>query len=132
MEDRLSLLREQAESPRRSASIPCSVPREKRDLADDLLPLWELEQEYRRILLRSRVESARIEHLILKIPSPLQKKLLRARYIDGLSWYEIGNLLSLSESTVFALHKKALAALEADFSDQSTELPISARVTHEI
>ena len=132
MEERLLLLREQAESPRRSISLPCPSPGEKRDLADELLPVWELEQEYRRVLLRSRVESARIEHLILRIASPRQKKLLRARYIDGLSWVEIGQLLSLSESSVFALHKKALAALETNLSDQSAEFPIGAGMAHEI
>ena len=111
LEERLVRLREQTEavpSPLFS-EVPGSGAR--RDLADDIAALTELEQSYRHTLIRARVRCARIEHMILSLPSLRQQRLLRARYVDGLSWAEIEDRLSLSRSSVFEAHKKAISCL---------------------
>ncbi len=126
LEERLICLREQTEtvSSPSVAERPGGGPR--RDLADDIAALTELETSYRHTLIKARVRCARIEHMILSLPSLRQQRLLRARYVDGLSWAEIEDRLALSRSTVFDVHKKAISCLNEryGFDGQTGETPL--------
>ena len=72
---------------------------------------WE-EARVRRALLRDRLQAAKTERAVYSLPSPRRRRLLEARYLQGMSWQEIAGLFSLSESTLYALHRAALKELE--------------------
>ena len=50
----------------------------------------------------------------MSLPSPRLRQLLALRYFQGLSWREMTDCLALSESSLYQLHRKALALLEED------------------
>lgn len=52
--------------------------------------------------------------LIERMPDERFKALLTLRYINGLSWEEVGYGLHYERTQVFALHKAAIAAAEAE------------------
>lgn len=112
LEERLAALREQSVSLRSPAYFALPGKKEPRDLADELACLMELEQSYRRAILKAEVRCAKIEHLILSLSSPRQKQILRARYIEGLSWDEVCGRFLISESLTYSLHKKAISELD--------------------
>ncbi len=72
----------------------------------------EEEARVRRALLRDRLQAAKTERAVYSLPSPRRRRLLEARYLQGMSWQEIAGLFSLSESTLYALHRAALKELE--------------------
>ena len=117
LEQRLSELREQLESVR--SPVCSAMPRSKSesDLSELLSPLLDLERSYRQAVLKARVRCARIEHLILQLSSPRQKQILRARYVDGLSWDEVSGRFLISESVTYSLHKKAISELELRYGE---------------
>ena len=112
MEERLKALREQSRSLRSLHFSGMPGKKDPRDLADELACLFELEESYSRAILKARVRCAQIEQLILSLPSPRQKQILRARYIDGLSWDEVCGRFLISESLTYSLHKKAISELD--------------------
>lgn len=125
LEQRLAKLEEQSvslHSPLYSA-LPKSAG--THDISDILQEIDELEQTYRLSLLKARVQCARIEHLILSLSSPRQKQVLRARYIDGLSWGEVSQSFMISESILYSIHKKAISELSLRYgcllSDSASE-----------
>ncbi len=72
----------------------------------------EEEAPVRRALFRDRLLVLRIERAVYALPSPRLRRLLEARYLEGMSWLEVSAVLRISESTMYALHRKALAELE--------------------
>lgn len=65
-----------------------------------------------------------VESLIAKL-EPLEKFLhisvLRQKYLGGLRWNEIADVLELSERRVFQLHKEAIKILEALEKENPTD-----------
>ena len=117
LEERLARLREQSFSPRSPVLSGMPGKKETRDLSDEVACLMELEQSYRRAILKARVRCARIEHVILTLSSPRQKQILRVRYIDGLSWDEVSSRFLISESLTYSLHKKAISELDLRYGE---------------
>ncbi|MBO4837993.1 MAG: sigma-70 family RNA polymerase sigma factor [Lachnospiraceae bacterium] len=70
------------------------------------------EAPVRRALFRDRLLVLRIERAVYSLSSPRRRRLLEARYLEGMSWLEVAAVLHVSESTVYALHRKALKELE--------------------
>ena len=66
----------------------------------------------RRRILKARLDCLRAEGAIASLPSPRLRRLLSLRYLEGLSWREMTDHLALSESSLYQLHRKALALLE--------------------
>ena len=112
MEDRLTALRDHVFSLQSPAYSGLPGKKAPRDPAEDLACLFDLEQSYRHSILEARIRCARIEHLILSLSSPREKQILRARYLDGLSWDEVCGRFLISESLTYSLHKKAISELD--------------------
>ncbi len=70
------------------------------------------EASLRRMLLRDRLRVLKTEQAVLSLRSPLRRRLVEARYLEGMSWQEIAGLFSVSERSLFLQHRKALAELE--------------------
>ena len=119
LEERLAALREQSTSLRSLSYTGLPGRKDVRDLSDVLGCLSELEQSYRQAILKARVRCAKIEHMILTLSSPRQQQILRARYIDGLSWEEVQSRFLISESVSYSLHKKAISELDLRYGDKS-------------
>ena len=117
LEERLAALREQTLSLRSQHFSGLPGKKEPRDLSDELACLFELEQSYRKAILKARVRCAKIEHMILTLSSPRQQQILRARYIDGLSWDDVCSRFLISESLTYSLHKKAISELDLRYGD---------------
>ncbi|MBQ7146641.1 MAG: sigma-70 family RNA polymerase sigma factor [Lachnospiraceae bacterium] len=66
----------------------------------------------RRRILKARLDCLKTEKAIASLPSPRLRRILSLRYLEGLSWREMTDPLALSESSLYQLHRKALAMLE--------------------
>lgn len=63
--------------------------------------------------LARRLQDAklRVERTIEKLPSA-QRRVMRARYIEGKCWLDISLETSMSEQRLYELHKKALSNIK--------------------
>lgn len=80
-------------------------------MADVIAKHLELLDKYRDLLFRSKAEQIRIEEAIEGL-KPIEKTLLRYRYLDGLKWEKICVLLNYSWRQTHRLHADALKSLE--------------------
>ena len=73
-----------------------------------LVTLADYHQEMKRKNLEAlhRVELA--EELTMSLQNPLERRLIRARYLHGRKWEEIRRELYLSETHVHRLHRQAM------------------------
>ena len=68
----------------------------------------ELDIEIEEYAARAR----RVEQFIRRVEHPVQRELLRYRYLNGWSWQEVAQRMHLSVSRVMALHGAALRTLD--------------------
>lgn len=71
----------------------------------------------RQDLEQLRQQSRQTERLLAALPDVRQRTVLTLRYLDGLSWREIGDFFEdtgepLSERQLYRIHREALAAAE--------------------
>ena len=69
----------------------------------------------RRRLLRARLDCLKAQQAIASLPSPRLRLILSLRYLEGLSWREMTDHFSLSESSLYQLHRMALELLEKSY-----------------
>lgn len=63
-----------------------------------------------------------IKECIASVPDPVQRELLKLRYIDFLSWEKIADEMMYSYRNLFHIKKKALGAYQAAFeADQEAK-----------
>ena len=81
-------------------------------LEDTMLAITEEEDRIKtRIADLSELER-KILDVIHQIPNALQRSVLLMRYIQGLRWMEIARKLYVCKTTVYALHREGLKAVE--------------------
>ena len=81
-------------------------------LEDTMLAITEEESRIKtRIADLSELER-KILDVIHQIPNALQRSVLLMRYIQGLRWMEIARKLYVCKTTVYALHREGLKAVE--------------------
>ena len=71
-----------------------------------------LERELSALRKRVSAEFGYLHNRLERL-SPPQRRLLRLRYCKGRSWRQVARAMRFSESYVYFLHRRALAALEA-------------------
>lgn len=75
---------------------------------ESLQPLLEL---YRKKLDALVERQVRIEQAIDSL-EPVERDLLRYRYIDGMEWHQVANKIHYSQQQTYRLHEKALKKLK--------------------
>ena len=73
--------------------------------------LFELREQYFDAIARLHRRAAEIEMTIELLHDPLQRRILRMRYIDGRSWTSIAHRANISESYALQVHGFALYAI---------------------
>ena len=73
--------------------------------------LFELREKYHENVARLYRRAGEIETAIELLNDPLQRRILRMRYIDGSSWVAIAHRANISESYALQVHGFALHAI---------------------
>lgn len=82
---------------------------EQERLADKVI---DLRRKYLEVQAALIEEQLAIEVAIESL-EPIQRILLRYRYIDGMTWARIGRKMGYGDAQVFRIHTEALQALES-------------------
>ncbi len=78
------------------------------DIEDKIIKLIELRDIYNDKWDKLIDERKRIEQAIEKLQDPIQRALMRYKYIDGLTWEEVCVKLSYSWRQTHRMHSRAL------------------------
>lgn len=116
IEEEIENLKCRATSPRQSiiSDMPKGSPIENDKMAALMIKFEELEKKYNELLQDLLNKQHEVETLIESL-DPLERDLIRYRYVDGLSWAEIQTKLDLSRRTSYRIHAKALENLQRKY-----------------
>ena len=100
-------------SPRTSvlSDIPKGPPSQDDQMAMNLIKLEKLREKYQFTLDELCDRQLQIEELIENL-EPLEKELIRYRYIDGMKWKDVFDKLGYSQKQTFRIHNKIIEKLE--------------------
>ena len=82
------------------------------DNADKILKLVELKKEYERRNDNIADKQIKIEAVLNHLDDPVERAVLRSRYIDNMSWSRVSDEIRYSMSRMFDIHKSALKNFE--------------------
>lgn len=71
--------------------------------------LEKLYQESEAALIQAQID---IEQMIMELESPIERQVLRYRYLDGMKWEKISVKMNYSESHIHRFYSRALRKLE--------------------
>ena len=113
IEEEIHILRSRAMSPRQPiiSDMPKGSPIENDAMAALMVKFEELEEKYK-VLLNDLLDKQRDIESIIESLDPLERELIRYRYIDGWSWHKIQIKFGCSRRTIFRLHSKILKKIE--------------------
>lgn len=74
--------------------------------------LVEISESYAEKLKSISDRLSDTEDIISSLENPLYRVILRSRYIDSLSWYDIADRTGYEWAQIHRLHKKAISELE--------------------
>ena len=77
-----------------------------------MLDIVEAERKYNEKLRDLGLKQAEIANLISRVPDERLKKLLRLRYIEGMSMKETADELGLTSTHIYVLHSRAIKMVE--------------------
>lgn len=100
-------------SPRASvlSDIPKGPPSQDDQMANNLIKLEKLRERYRNTLDELCDRQLQIEEMIESL-EPLEKDLIRYRYIDGMKWKDVFKKIGYSQKQTFRIHNDILEKLE--------------------
>lgn len=81
-------------------------------MEDAILRIMELEEEYRRTVLEYRQAVVEAERLIARLKDPVQRTVLRQRYLENRSWTAIGQEVGYERRKILAIHDVACEMLQ--------------------
>ena len=110
--DELKAARFRISGPRLTADRVQSSPSGDARFVGTLELIEEMEEQIRREIDTLTALKAQIEDTIRQLLRMDYQLLLFYRYLDGMSWEEIGSLLHVSVTTIYTWHKKALSLLQ--------------------
>jgi len=114
LEERIARLRSAMEmGTRRMREVPGGGNYAVDRLSNDIARLDELERELMDEVMQLEQDIRFAEYSIDTLPEP-QQKILRLRYIDGLSWQRIAQRTNYSVDHCFTLHRMATKKLKAN------------------
>lgn len=73
--------------------------------------LFELREKYNAAIEQLYRKAAIIETAIELVEDPMQRRILRLRYIDGRSWRAIGARVHLAEASLYRIHGEAILSI---------------------
>ena len=113
IEEEIEKLKYRAISPRSPiiSDMPKGSPIENDKMAALMIRFEELEVRYKDLLNQLLEKQHIIEDMIASL-EPLERDLVRYRYIDGLPWFKIQQKLNFSSRTLFRMNDKILKKLE--------------------
>ena len=82
---------------------------ESRTLENNVIRIEEAERRLQSIVDDYDATKTRAQNLICALDDVVQQSLLQQRYINGMNWQELSEILRYSESTLRRLHKAALS-----------------------
>lgn len=92
------------------------MPRAKdpKGLDEIVIRYEEISSKYEKQLKQYQRETIEIENAILGMADPRYRLLLRYRYMDGLKWETIADLMHYEVRWLYVLHGQALQAIEKE------------------
>lgn len=113
IEEELKRLEMRMLSPR--ASILSDVPKgpisNSDQMADNLIKLEELRDKYKSLLEELCERQLKVEEAIAEL-EPLERDLIRYRYVDGLMWRDVSEKIGYAQRQTHRIHDKILEKLE--------------------
>ena len=82
---------------------------ESRTLENNVIRIEEAECRLQSIVADYDATKTRAQNLICALDDAVQQSLLQKRYINGMNWQELSEIMRYSESTLRRLHKAALS-----------------------
>lgn len=82
------------------------------DAADRLLKLIELKKDYEKKNANITVRQKEIEAVISQMTDPVERTVLRLRYINNMSWTDIQIAINYERAQTFRIHTKAIKNFE--------------------
>lgn len=76
--------------------------------ADAAQRVGALREQERRV----KRELAAIENAVNGLKSPLEREIMRYRYIEGMTWADVGKIMHYSESHLRRIHGRAIRKIE--------------------
>jgi DNA-directed RNA polymerase specialized sigma subunit len=113
IEEQLKELENKLIGPRASiiTDMPTTPTYSNDQIVNGLIKLEELKERYKRMLNRLYEQQIEIEKMI-ECLEPLERDLIRYRYIDGMPWRKVFDKIGYSQKQTFRIHKKILQKLE--------------------
>jgi DNA-directed RNA polymerase specialized sigma subunit len=109
IKEEIEILKIKSMNPRTTiiSDMPKGSPIENDKMAALMIKFEELEQRYINLLHDLMDKQQKIEDAIESL-EPIERDLIRYRYIDCLPWFKIEEKLSYSSRSVFRMHRKIL------------------------
>lgn len=82
------------------------------DAADSILKLIELKRDYKEKNAHITVRQKEIEAVIDKMTNPVERTVLRLRYISNIKWTDIQIAINYEIAQTFRIHTKAIKNFE--------------------
>jgi len=96
---------------------------EKNPTQDELeKELESLNVKFHESYLQILKEKQVIESMVGALNDPIERTLMRLRYIKGLKWYDVGKAINHHESTMKKFHKRTLKKLEENKARKNERL----------
>ena len=86
--------------------------KEPKGLDEIVIRYEEISSKYEKQLKQYQRETIEIENAILGMADPRYRLLLRYRYMDGLKWETIADLMHYEVSSLYKMHGQALRELK--------------------
>ena len=114
IEDEINELRNQIQSVRAVNLSDMPKGGSQADFTDIIAEIDELTRALHIKMSQSLVIQERIENVIDKLDNPIERALLRYRYILGYTWEEVCVAMNYSWKQIHRLHSKSLMNLKYD------------------
>lgn len=82
------------------------------DTADRIIKLVELKKEYECKCDNISGRQSKIESIIEKLADPVERAVLRCRYINNMTWEDITHIVSYEIAQTFRIHSRAIKNIE--------------------
>lgn len=113
--ERIARLRSAMETVTQQISVMPSHAGERDRIAAQVAKLDALERAYADELIAAETALRAIDRDICALP-PAQERVIRLRYVDGLSWREVARRCGYSVDHCFAIHRAVLQNIQKNGS----------------
>ena len=90
------------------SEVPKNQSSVKDGIASPVIGIIMLEEEWKKLIYQWTQKRDAVIEEIKRLPNVKERAVLMLRYVGVNTWEQIANIMIISESTVFRIHKKAL------------------------